>query len=104
MDVHTLNEEQFEELKSSYFWRDCEESQEQYTTPDEIPDQIIIDYYAGIAFVPEDFFCSSKNRDFSIYTLFYKGENEGEIMGCPRCGRLSKLGDRCPNCGLKNTK
>lgn len=60
MTVRDLNREQLDELKTAYFWGD--ETQDilpdDITSPDEIPDEIIFNYYEGVCFVDDDFFSS----------------------------------------------
>lgn len=65
-----LNRSQLDELKSRYFWDDCEEAQSWYSIPDEIPDFVVIDWYAGIAFTPDDFFCTAAQpKTLRLYTI-----------------------------------
>jgi len=60
MLVYDLSREQLNELKNAYFWgEDTEDIIPDYiTTPEEIPDDIILNYYDGVSFVPDDFLCS----------------------------------------------
>ena len=75
MDVKELTQDQLNELKESLYYQihdiDDEtiafaviDSALPYTPetlpdyPDEIPDEIIFNVYAGISFVNDDFFCS----------------------------------------------
>lgn len=64
MTVHELTAEQFDELRNAYFWSD--EAQPKTTAtgdfatcPEEIADELIYGYYAGIIFVNDDFFCTA---------------------------------------------
>lgn len=61
MCVQDLTREQMEELKNSFFWQDETQDilQGEYTSPDEIPDDIIIEHYSGVWFVNDDFFCTA---------------------------------------------
>lgn len=60
MTVQDLRPEQLEELKEAFFWGD--ETQdilpEYISSSEQIPDDIIFDYYAGITFTNDDFFSS----------------------------------------------
>ena len=60
MVVQDLTREQMDELKTAYFWQ--EETQDilpdDITSPEQIPDDIIIEHYSGICFVNDDFFCA----------------------------------------------
>ena len=60
MSVHDLTREQLEELKTCYFWGADTMGlvPENVWSHEQIPDDIIFDYYGGISFVNEDFFCS----------------------------------------------
>lgn len=57
MTVRDLNQIQLDELKTAYFWGD--ETQDilpdDVISPDQIPDEIIFDYYDGVCFVDDDF-------------------------------------------------
>lgn len=61
MDVRELTRAQLDELKQNYIcsiydspsWGDLADV-------DRIPDSVIFEYYAGIAFSNDDFFCSAK--------------------------------------------
>ena len=61
-NVRDLTKEQLQELKEAYFWQ--EETQEilggDITSPDEIPDDVIFQYYEGISFVDDDFLCTAQ--------------------------------------------
>lgn len=64
MDVTELNQDQIAELKQVYFYNDDPEIQENLTAagifnPDQIPDDIIFQEYAGIYFVNDDFCCTA---------------------------------------------
>lgn len=62
MTVYDLNRDQLDELKNALFWSDDPETAEilgdDIATPEQIPDDIIFQHYAGIDFVNDDFFCS----------------------------------------------
>lgn len=71
MDVTELNRDQLNELKQFFLCDkreiECEESGEKYNTPsyselvlsEDIPDDVIFEYYEGIIFSEDDFFCSA---------------------------------------------
>ena len=60
MGAQDLTREQMDELKEAYFWQ--EETQDilpdDITSPEQIPDDIIIEHYSGVCFVNDDFFCT----------------------------------------------
>jgi hypothetical protein len=62
--VYELSEEEFAELKSNYYYQ-CLDSEpelvEGYNYPDDVPDDVIYEHYAGTSFVEEDFFCNIKD-------------------------------------------
>ena len=59
--VQDLSRDELNKLKSSFFYQD--ETQDinegTFSTPEEIPDEIIFEHYDGVCFVKEDFFCNS---------------------------------------------
>lgn len=55
MSVYELNEEQFEELKNSYFYT----VDNSYDYPSEISDSVVKEHYKDICFVNDDFFCTA---------------------------------------------
>ena len=61
-NVRDLTREQLQELKDSYFWQ--EETQDilgdDITSPDEIPDDVIFQYYEDVVFVNDDFICTAQ--------------------------------------------
>ena len=61
-NVQDLTKEQLQELKDSYFWQ--EETQDilgdDITSPDEIPDDVIFQYYEDVVFVDDDFICTAQ--------------------------------------------
>lgn len=71
MNVTELSREQLVELKQYYICDkreiECEESGEKYSTPSyselvlskNIPDDVIFEYYEGVIFSEDDFFCSA---------------------------------------------
>ena len=61
MLVQDLSREQLDELKDSFFWQDETQDilEDAYTSPEQIPDDIIFEHYAGVCFVDDDFFCSA---------------------------------------------
>ena len=61
MNVHELNKEQFNELKERFFYTDfmeCKPHGIEADTWEDLPDDIILEWYDGISFVNDDFFCS----------------------------------------------
>lgn len=61
MTVNDLSKEQFEELKSSYYYKlffNGFKNSEEYYCPNEIPDKLVKEYYADTYFVNDDFCCS----------------------------------------------
>ena len=59
--VYELTAEEFAELKESYYYQMKDTDPEVidgYDCPEDIPDDIIYDHYAGTSFVEEDFFCN----------------------------------------------
>lgn len=60
--VQDLNREQLNELKNSFFWQDETQDilEDAYTSPEQIPDDIIFEHYDGICFVDDDFFVRCK--------------------------------------------
>lgn len=66
MDVRELNRDQLDELKAAYFWGEDTLEIPKYNAlglpalfPGDIPDAVILDYYAGIYFVNDDFSCTA---------------------------------------------
>jgi len=55
MDVRKLNQNQINELKSTYFYN----TENEYTYPEEIPNEVIFGYFCGINFVNDDFACTA---------------------------------------------
>ena len=62
--VYDLTDNEFEELKQTYFWQlidddpDGEEVLGDITSWEELPDDVIREHYDGICFVEDDFFCN----------------------------------------------
>ena len=56
-----LSANELAELKQTYWFDNCEECQSWYDYWTDIPDYVVIDWYAGINFVEEDFFCNLRN-------------------------------------------
>lgn len=54
MNVNELSQEQLNELKSTYFY----DVKNDYNYAEEIPNEVIFDYYSGISFVNDDFACT----------------------------------------------
>lgn len=56
MDVSQLNDEQFDFLRMDLFYNPENAGiVSGYSNFTEIPDELILDYYGGVCFVPEDF-------------------------------------------------
>lgn len=60
--VYELSRDQFDELKSNYFWSEETAHIPKYSNVGEpalfygdIPDNVICEYYAGVSFVDDDF-------------------------------------------------
>lgn len=64
MTVKELNQNEFYELKSAYFYSDnyneniAQKNGTRAIFPEDIPNEIIFDAFQGIDFVKEDFFCN----------------------------------------------
>lgn len=63
MNVYELNRDQLDELKCAYFWNeDPLPCFDHLGRPAlfalDLADELIFEHYAGIDFVPDDFFCS----------------------------------------------
>ena len=56
--VTELNRDELEELKMNYYVELTDAGEENVPYWEDIPDDIILDHYAGISFVEEDFFCN----------------------------------------------
>lgn len=58
--VFDLNRDELDELKESYFYNDETKdiNENEFIFPSEIPDDIIFNYYDGVMFVDEDFWCN----------------------------------------------
>lgn len=67
--VHELSAEELAELKHNYFYGEERTFEELrgYDYPDEIPNKIIFDYYAGTSFVEEDFFCNITDDEEPLF-------------------------------------
>ena len=60
-DVRDLTEDELNELRWSYFWELVDTGEDdEIEWPDDIPDAVLFDHYAGISFVEDDFFCNIK--------------------------------------------
>lgn len=60
MTVKELNQDQLSELKSNYYYGDgdTEEGHEdEYDSPDDVPNEVIYEHYADYEFDPDDFGC-----------------------------------------------
>ena len=60
MTVHELSRDQLDELKQNYVFETVENpSYGELADSVGIPDEVVFDYYAGIRFVNDDFFCTA---------------------------------------------
>lgn len=61
--VENCTAEQLDELRNAYFWADDTDRYELYDididSPDDVPDWLLFQEYAGILFVNDDFFCTA---------------------------------------------
>lgn len=62
--VYDLTPEQFDELRTAFFWSDEPEAleileQSGITAPEEIPNDVIFHHYEGVCFVDDDFSCTA---------------------------------------------
>lgn len=66
MTVHELNRDQLDQLKNALFWSDDPETAEilddDIIVPEQIPDDIVFQHFAGISFVEDDFFCNEGGK------------------------------------------
>lgn len=73
--VQDLSRDELNELKSSFFYQD--ETQDinegTFSTPEDIPDEIIFEHYDGVCFVEEDFFCNIKDGNYENCGGAYQG-------------------------------
>ena len=60
--VYDLSPAEMDELKQSFFWQDETQDilQGDFESPEQIPDEIILEDYNGVCFVDDDFFCNIK--------------------------------------------
>ena len=60
--VYDLSPAEMNELKQSFFWQDETQDifQGAFESPEQIPDEIILEHYSGVCFVDDDFFCNIK--------------------------------------------
>lgn len=56
MNVTELNADQLDCLRQDYNYQVNDETS--YVTIDDIPDEVLYEYYAGVSFVPDDFYSS----------------------------------------------
>jgi hypothetical protein len=59
--VHELNQDELNELRYALYEQLCETSPdvlEDCDSPDDIPEDIVLNHYDGISFEDEDFFCN----------------------------------------------
>lgn len=61
MTSYELNELEIEQLKEQYYYDNNEECQLYYDNWYDIEDDVIREWYSGINFVKEDFFCNINN-------------------------------------------
>lgn len=73
--VQDLSRDELNELKSNFFYQD--ETQDinegTFSTPEDIPDEIIFEHYDGVCFVEEDFFCNIKDGNYENCGVAYQG-------------------------------
>jgi hypothetical protein len=63
MTVHELTTEELLELRGNYFVQLQETGEESFLTDEtDIPLDAILEHYAGVVFVEEDFWCNIKNE------------------------------------------
>lgn len=55
MDVTELNQDQIDELKTTYLY----DVENDYTCEEEIPNKVIFKHFSGISFVNDDFACTA---------------------------------------------
>lgn len=56
MKVQELNQNELEELRSNYFYD--ENINHFYRNVQDVPNEVLFEYYGSISFVEEDFFCN----------------------------------------------
>lgn len=58
--VYDLSPAEMDELKQSFFWQDETQDilQGAFESPEQIPDEIILEHYSGVCFTDDDFFCN----------------------------------------------
>lgn len=58
--VYDLYPAEMDELKQSFFWQDETQDilQGAFESPEQIPDEIILEHYSGVCFTDNDFFCN----------------------------------------------
>ena len=61
MKSNELNDAELDELREAYWNANAQDCQSEYEFYTLIPDAVIIDYYAGIEFCEDDFFCNIEN-------------------------------------------
>ena len=90
MTVKELNQDQLTELKQNYFYNQLTEDERAdiYCCYWEIPNEIIFDFYDGIEFVKDDFFCS-----IDEYEPTFDYDSPEEIQKCLNCQK-----EDCDNC------
>ena len=73
--VQDLSRDELNELKSSFFYQDETQdiNESTFSTPEEIPDEIIFEHYDGVYFVKEDFFCNIKDGNYENCGGAYQG-------------------------------
>jgi hypothetical protein len=59
--VENCTAEQLDELRDAYFWADDTDPETliDIDSPDDVPDWLLFQQYAGILFVNDDFFCAA---------------------------------------------
>lgn len=58
--AYDLSPAEMDELKQSFFWQDETQDilQGAFESPEQIPNEIILEHYSGVCFTDDDFFCN----------------------------------------------
>lgn len=61
--VQDLTREQLDELKCNFFWQDETQDilEDKYTSPEQLPDEIIFEHYNSVCFSADDFISQEEN-------------------------------------------
>lgn len=72
--VYDLDEAELAELKEAYYIMLMESDDDvEYMYPDEIPDVVVMEYYDGIQFTKDDFFCNITDGNYEGCGAAYAG-------------------------------